>query len=100
MCSNGEHIHTAKKVMPILKYITDQYASMQGICFVNTQGTSATDTQVTLLATRIKLSTVVRSTAGAKSKKATRKVLWDSAGDSDIEHLLYVYNHEASEKIN
>ena len=91
LCSDDENIYTIEERMHIFKYIMDRYANMRGTYFVKflsgTRGASATDTQVASLATRTKvLSTVASSKAGAKSKKATEKELWGSAGDSVIEH--------------
>ena len=101
LCSHDENSCSIEDNMLILKYIMDRYANMRGTYFVKflsgTRKVSATDTQVASLATRTKvLSTVASSKAGAKSK-LSEKALWDSAGDSVIQHSLYFDKLEVSE---
>jgi len=101
LCSDDENSCSIEDNMLILKYIMDRYANMRGTYFVKflsgTRKVSATDTQVASLTTRTKvLSTVASSKAGAKSK-LSEKALWDSAGDSVIQHSLYFDKLEVSE---
>ena len=79
----------------------DQYANMHDRYFAKflsgTQNASATDTQVASLAKQTKVLSTVASSKETTDSKLSKKTLWDSTGDSVIEHSLYFVKLEASE---